>query len=64
MNEVMGYEEPSQKQLEARSPSPLETLKRSRLSLQDKLNRTNAAIKAMEDHPEVTKVLELIAAAR
>lgn len=46
------------------SPSPLETFKRQRKQLEEKLLNVNRAIEALEANPEVTKVLELIARAR
>lgn len=50
-----------EKQVE--SPSPLDNLKRQKAHLADKMQRVDAAIEAMEKHPEVTEVLELLAKA-
>ena len=48
----------------ARSDSILENLKSQKAQAEDRLSRLNAAIEALEEHPETAKVLELVAKAR
>ena len=43
------------------SPSVVENLKRRKLSLTKQLSDVNNALAALEDNPEVMKVLELLA---
>lgn len=42
------------------SPSPLDTLKRTKLGLETKLGEVNEAIAALEANPEIEKVLTLL----
>lgn len=45
---------------QASSPSPLDTLKRTKLGLESKLSEVNEAIAALEANPEIEKVLTLL----
>lgn len=45
------------------SPSVLENLIRRKTQLEDSLARVNAAIEALQENPQVSKVLELLAKA-
>lgn len=42
------------------APSPLDTLKRTRLQLESKLGEVNEAITALEANPEIERVLTLL----
>ncbi len=46
--------------VDCRMPSPLEALQSKALRLADELSETNDAIKALQDNPEVARVLELV----
>lgn len=46
------------------SPSIIADLRRTKLSLEERLNNINNAIAAMEAHPEVAKVMELVSKAK
>jgi hypothetical protein len=48
----------------AQSPSLLDTLKRRQKDAEERLAVLNAAIKALEENPQVAQVLELVARAR
>lgn len=49
---------------QADSPSLLQTLQRRKLEHEARLADLNAAIRALEENPDVMKVLELVARAR
>ncbi len=49
---------------EYREPSILETLTRKKKGLEESLARVDEALVALQENPQVTKVLELIAKAR
>lgn len=49
---------------QAESPNLLETFKRKKSSLQQRLNDVDAVILALEKNPEINSLLELIAKAR
>lgn len=55
-NPVDCCETPNQVQ----APSPLDTLKRTRLQLESKLGEVNEAIAALEANPEIERVLTLL----
>ena len=46
------------------SPNLLETFKRKRVSLQQRINDVDAVILALEKNPEINALFELIAKAR
>ena len=46
--------------LEVRVPSVMETLKRKRQQTEEKLSDINAAIEALQAHPEVEQILTLL----
>lgn len=45
---------------QAISPSPLDTLKRTKIQLEAKLKDVDEAIAALEAHPEIEKVITLL----
>lgn len=49
---------------QAESPSLITTLKRRQLELKVKLSTINDALAALEQHPDVAKVIELVARSR
>lgn len=49
---------------QAESPSLLQTLQRRKIEHEARLADLNAAIRALEENPDVMKVLELVARAR
>ena len=65
MNEVMNrIFEPCSDIKQAESYSPLDNLKRQQKQLIERLNNVDEAIRALENNPEILKVLELLAKTR
>lgn len=67
MDEFMkSYDGPSalSPQMAIQPPSPLERLKQQKQALEQHLSNINAAIDALEQHPEVSQVLEVLAKVR
>lgn len=50
--------------IQAESPNLLETFKRKKARLEQQMTDVNAVIAALEAHPEINTLLELIAKAR
>lgn len=54
----------SQSEKIACNPSPLDSLRQQKMYLTERLQRVDEAIQALEENPEVTKVLELLSKVR
>lgn len=57
MTGALGY---AMKEMEDRQPSAREQLTRKKQNLERQLGDVNAAIQALDDHPDVEKVLTLV----